>query len=592
MPKPKLALAFGSVCLDQKKVHQALIKELDPAILLGGSSYAEITNAGVTEGTVAVLLLDWEGAAPRIRRGPLGALAPEKADHGLIFAGLVDGYVNDSLARLSKAPLFGGITSGDYDKGIDHENFWVSHQYGPELTNKEAAVAWLDKLDGVSMASGFEHGWHPVAPPVTMTRCEKDAVYEIDGMPVLDYYRQFLGEDAEDEFFSRLIQRHGFALDGRIKLPVGIDREAGCVRYYPSEDMQDKSVHLIQSSRSGLVSGAKALAERLKAELGGKKPWLVLMVSCCTRKAILHSRMEIEVEAVRGVWGQDVPIFGYYSGGEIERSTYHTTTVCMLAFTGRAEAAAPKLPKPMRERCMEDLDGLLQASESILDNTESFLANLSRKSAADGERLRRQADVIHRYTPREVWQQVGRNAAKGVYDLSESEFSGCFLFMDVKGFTAYSEEHGPQAVVAALNRIFEPATEAVYAEGGDVDKYIGDCIFAAFREPRAAVKAALRLSRLAEGTPFTVRIGVNSGRAIRANLGSSRRREYTFIGDAVNLAQRLESNCTPGRVLLAEAVYEAAKDLLGDAQRRELRVKGRKAPVVAYDCDTIVTPPL
>ena len=116
--------------------------------------------------------------------------------------------------------------------------------------------------------------------------------------------------------------------------------------------------------------------------------------------------------------------------------------------------------------------------------------------------------------------------------LADAEFNGAFLFMDVKGFTAYSEGHKPAEVVAAVNQIFEPCVKAIYANGGDVDKFIGDCIFAAFRRALGRRRGAhdLETSRSSAraAAPFEVRIGVNAGRAVRANVGSSARREYTL----------------------------------------------------------------
>jgi class 3 adenylate cyclase len=274
-------------------------------------------------------------------------------------------------------------------------------------------------------------------------------------------------------------------------------------------------------------------------------------------------------------------------------SCYHVTTVGLMALCSLKPAissfpaqAAGGETDPAKEA--ERLRKLLSRSEEILDSTESFLSNLSRKSYRDAERLRKQNEVIHRYTPHEVWKEVGRRADQGEYELADAEFNGAFLFMDVKGFTSFSEEHAPAEVVRRLNEIFSPASDVIYSCGGDVDKYIGDCIFAAFRDAGSAVQAGLRILRLlsdlkAQGSPFTVRIGVNAGRAIRANVGSGTRREYTFIGDAVNLTQRLESACTPGRLLMSEVVFKQVQGLPGTPERREVTVKGKKAAVAAYE---------
>jgi adenylate cyclase len=206
----------------------------------------------------------------------------------------------------------------------------------------------------------------------------------------------------------------------------------------------------------------------------------------------------------------------------------------------------------------------------------------------DSEQIRKQNEVIHRYTPHQVWSKIGTSVAAGQYELPESEFHGCFLFMDVKGFTSYSEEHGPSDVVAALNGIFKPATEAIYSCGGDVDKFIGDCIFAVFGKAEEALAAGRKLLELfnglkAKGSPFTVRVGINMGRAVRANVGSADRREYTFIGDAVNTAQRLEANCTPGKLLVCEGLCKLGAGMFSAAERREIQAKGKKNAVVAYE---------
>jgi class 3 adenylate cyclase len=110
-----------------------------------------------------------------------------------------------------------------------------------------------------------------------------------------------------------------------------------------------------------------------------------------------------------------------------------------------------------------------------------------------------------------------------------------------------------------------------------------------FPTPQAAVRAAYevldQVRRLqAEGNPFTIRIGINGGRAIRANVGGLGRREYTYIGDAVNLAQRMESNATPGYALISATVADQLQLPFPRVEMREVTVKGKVAPVLAYEC--------
>lgn len=628
--RPQLVVAFAGIRLDQKKVHSALLEEFDPETLIGGSSFAEITPAGVTTDSVAVLAVELEGLGTSLASTPVDSrqyqtgieLAkrvgrPSGAGRplGLFFSSISNGYDNDVLRAISdelgRLPIFGGLTCGDYDLGLDHPDFWKNYQYsGKELTEKGARLALLELPRGVKAGFGLEHGWEAVGPVVRVTKAQGARVFEVDGTPVLDYYRQFVGGENNAEFFKKLVQRYGFSVvsgdRSRVKVPVECDEKGGSIVYFPAEDLDGRKVQLIQCSRRGLIDGARRAAETAKAALDGAKPSLVLAVSCCTRRSILHSREQAEFEVIRDVFGPETPVFGFYSGGEIgplssrydetvdgraaSGSFYNTTTITILALAapGKLEAALPAPEAGVRDEDPRRLREKLAKSEEILDNAETFLANLSRKSYQDAEKLRRQSEVIYRYTPHDVWKRIGANAEKGSYELADAEFEGCFMFLDVKGFTAFSEEREPDQVVKALNAYFGPATDIVHECGGDVDKYIGDAMFAVFPGPDEALRAGRRLLMLFKdlkkrGAPFAVRIGMNIGRAVRANVGSRDRREYTYIGDAVNLAQRLESNCTPGKLLISKDLFEMAATPFEEVVEREIEVKGKRRPVKCFE---------
>lgn len=650
VPEPGLALAFASVSFDQERVVAGLASRLDPKILMGGSSYAEISNGGVTKRSVIVLLLSFDDVKVRIGEMPaegdalrgtelLGELTGDLRKLGLMVRSIADGE-GTSMLRATHGgagpiPLFGGLTSGDYDKGLASPDFWKNFQYidgKVRTTGSRLAVLDLPRND-YQVAFGFSHGWTEIGPEVVLDRCEGNLVYQVDGIPIFDYYRQFLDDRCGDAFFEHMVTRYGFATkvtcDGEtrtvIKIPVACDMERGWIRYFPEDDLQGKTVQLIQASRRGVLQGSREAAQRCAGALDGERPDLVLVVSCCTRNSILLSRLGLELDVVQEVFGRDTPIFGFYSGGELvpylsryddvadtsssfSGSHFHATTVGVMALKCRRPPLAVHVPARRDEcRSVEEevamLRQRLEQSDDILDSTEGFLTSLSQMSYRNAEKLKVQNDllatknrhneklqeVIHRYTPHDIWEQLGASVARGEYELADSEILATFLFMDVKGFTSFSENHEPGEVVAVLNQIFQPATEIFYRHDGDVDKFIGDCIFSVFRTPEAAVRAAYevldKVHKLqARGNPFTIRIGINGGRAIRANVGGTGRREYTYIGDAVNLAQRMESNASPGHALIAATVARQLQLPFPRVEMREVTVKGKQAPVVAYEC--------
>jgi len=122
------------------------------------------------------------------------------------------------------------------------------------------------------------------------------------------------------------------------------------------------------------------------------------------------------------------------------------------------------------------------------------------------------------------------------------------MFMDIRGFTEYSEKHNAVLVVNRLNNLLDIATQIVFKHGGTVDKYMGDSVMAFWGAPTVdkkqaqnAVAAALEIrEKILKETEFRVGIGINTGMAIVGNVGSSRRFDYTAIGDTVNTAARLE----------------------------------------------------
>jgi adenylate cyclase len=176
------------------------------------------------------------------------------------------------------------------------------------------------------------------------------------------------------------------------------------------------------------------------------------------------------------------------------------------------------------------------------------------------------------------------------------------FFSDLEGFTGISEGLEPEALTALLNDYLSAMTDIIHEEGGTVDKYEGDAIIAFWNAPLEqpdhayrCVRAALRCqARLAEMRPMfrerlkkdlKMRIGINSGPAIVGNMGSHTRFDYTMIGDAVNLASRLEGiNKQFGTyTMISQSTMEQTKGAFPVRELSRVAVVGRKEPVVVYE---------
>ncbi|MCA1850752.1 MAG: GAF domain-containing protein, partial [Acidobacteria bacterium] len=206
-----------------------------------------------------------------------------------------------------------------------------------------------------------------------------------------------------------------------------------------------------------------------------------------------------------------------------------------------------------------------------------------------------------RFMPEYVVRQILENPES--FKLGGANQTITVLFADIRGFTRLSEHASPEKVVQLLNRYFSAMSDIIFANGGTLDKYIGDGLMALFGAPTAtpddacnAVSAAVAMQRqmaiineeLREQglTEISIGIGLNTGVATVGYIGSERRSEYTAIGDTVNLAARLESNSQPGQILLSDATAQAAaKTVCPLRPRPAITVKNRVQPVPLFEVD-------
>jgi adenylate cyclase len=174
------------------------------------------------------------------------------------------------------------------------------------------------------------------------------------------------------------------------------------------------------------------------------------------------------------------------------------------------------------------------------------------------------------------------------------------LFADVRNFTRMSEKMEPQEVVELLNEYFTLMTDVIFENGGTLDKYLGDGIMAVFGAPIArsddalrAVKTAMEMQKALRRLTWTweaqgrkswaMGLGVNTGPVTAGNIGSTRRMDYTVIGDAVNLASRLCSKAAGGQILVSDSTHELLADAYPSRRLEPIHVKGKETQVEVYE---------
>jgi len=172
------------------------------------------------------------------------------------------------------------------------------------------------------------------------------------------------------------------------------------------------------------------------------------------------------------------------------------------------------------------------------------------------------------------------------------------LFADLRGFVDFSLRHPPEQLMETLNRYLGVGAEAVLAQEGTLDKFVGDAVIAFFNAPLPqenyvlrAIKAAVRIrdrtrelhKHVSPEHQLTYGIGISVGEAIVGNIGTPQRLDYTAIGPSVNLANRLQANAKAGQILLSADVYERTRDHIIAHRLTFDGMPGREGPCHVYE---------
>ena len=206
-------------------------------------------------------------------------------------------------------------------------------------------------------------------------------------------------------------------------------------------------------------------------------------------------------------------------------------------------------------------------------------------------------NILRMYVDDSVLQFMTRTEYESSL-LANETVEASVVFMDICGFTAISEKETPNFVVQLINKYFDMMVKEIIAQGGYIDKFLGDAVMAVFTGDYhldRAIEASLAVHKAIESQKEElsgsetylpkVSIGINSGEMISGNIGSAalKRLDFTVIGDAVNTSQRLQSAALPGQIVISKEIYDKVKrsfkcKLIGD-----IAVKNKVVPITIYE---------
>lgn len=230
--------------------------------------------------------------------------------------------------------------------------------------------------------------------------------------------------------------------------------------------------------------------------------------------------------------------------------------------------------------------------------------NLLRRYIAESRDRRQIVNAFQKYVAPQVVEQIVKDQ-KFQLNLGGEKRNIAVLFVDIRGFTPLSESLQPEQVVEILNEYLGAVTEAIFQNGGTLDKFIGDAAMAIFNAPQdleqpalKAVRAAMDIVRHSKeieakfmerfGKTVSYGIGVNYGEAVVGNIGCHFRMDYTAIGDTVNTAARLEANAKAGQILISQAVLDQTGGRADVTPLGEIPLKGKSKGVAVFQLNHLM----
>ncbi len=354
----QLVFVFGDSSLFKKKGFFDEINEFYPkASLFGCSTAGEIAGAQVFDNSLVITAVLFEHtklqfAETKLKRMEESIKCGERLGEAFEKEGLTHVFVLSDGLNVNGSDLVKGLkTKIPSDVAVtgglsgDQDRFKETFVFRDNLPEKNTIIAVGFYGERLKIGYGSMGGWDSFGPDRLVTSSKGNILYELDGKPALDLYKEYLGEQAKGLPATGLL----FPLSLRLK-----DRETGLVRTILSVNEKDKNmtfagdvpegayVRLMMANFNRLIDGACGAAKMSCESFGSDTPDLAILISCVGRKLVLKQRVEEEIEGVQDTLGEGVTLAGFYSYGEIcpvapaeKQCELHNQTMTITTFLER-----------------------------------------------------------------------------------------------------------------------------------------------------------------------------------------------------------------------------------------------------------------